>query len=180
MNECLSKNSGHKDGSHSNETISSESLDHQQLVQGFTNRSCGKKSVHSVSDAYKFVYVHSVSNNCDNDSLHTIYAMTSQVGHDIRYQIRPSWYTARPYKHTCKLPISTYKHTHRLTTAAIDTAIGHTYTFVCSMQVVVYYILNTYLVHSQCPSTRAQSALGSQSPPISRSQHFLISGRGGC
>ena len=38
----------------------------------------------------------------------------------------------------------------------------------------------TYLVHFRCPSTLAQSAQGSQTPPTWGSQHFPIPGRAGC
>ena len=57
VSECLSKNSGHKDGSHSNETISPEGLDHQQLVQGLANRSCRKKYTMSVIHTNTHMYM---------------------------------------------------------------------------------------------------------------------------
>ena len=47
VSEHLPKNSTNKDGSHSNETIGSESLDHQQLVQGLPNR--GYRNKYSMS-----------------------------------------------------------------------------------------------------------------------------------
>ena len=61
VNKRLPENSGYKDGSHSHETIGSESLDHKQLVQCLSNRSCRNQYIMLMTRMY--MYLCSMHNN---------------------------------------------------------------------------------------------------------------------